>query len=138
MTQPNGGNNEMEHITTERILAETLKTTKPTLLTLSEKCKQEILLKLGETISFRAAEGSREYFRLMAERLSKENFDYTIQALTNLGERERGEGETALLTLASILKEIRTITPKPKTRVELDEEIMAEERRKALREVGGE
>jgi hypothetical protein len=74
----------------------------------------------------------------MAERLSKENFDYTIQALTNLGERERGEGETALLTLASILKEIRTITPKPKTRVELDEEIMAEERRKALREVGGE
>jgi hypothetical protein len=74
----------------------------------------------------------------MAQRLSKENREYLFQALTNLGERKREQGETALLDLGSILEEIRLLTPRKKTRVELDEETMAEERRKALREVGGE
>jgi hypothetical protein len=74
----------------------------------------------------------------MAERLSRENRDYLFQALTALGERKREQGETALLDLGTILEEIRLLTPRKKTRVELDEEIMAEERRKALREVGGE
>lgn len=70
----------------------------------------------------------------MAERLSKENREYLFQALTALGERKREQGETALLDLGSILEEIRLLTPKPKTSVELEEEMMAEERQKAFLE----
>ena len=54
-----------------------------------------------------------------------------MQALTNLGERERGEGETLLLDLASILREIRLLTPKPKTVYEQEAKELFEEQRKA-------
>jgi hypothetical protein len=69
----------------------------------------------------------------MSARLSKENPEYVIQALTILGERKRGEGETALLDLASILEEIKLLTPKQKTAYEIErDEIFAEQ--KAARE----
>lgn len=90
-----------------------------------------ILAKLTETMSFRGAAATEKYFTLMTQRLSKENFEITMQALTALGERKREQGETALLDLGSILEEIRILTPKPKTSVELEEEIMAAERREA-------
>lgn len=73
---------------------------------------------------------------MMAERLSKENFEYTMQALTNLGEKKREEGETALLPLATVLEEIRRLTPKPKTLYEIEVDEMAAERAKAMKEAG--
>ena len=91
----------------------------------------KIIEKLTETMCFRAAEGSKNYFRIMSARLSRENFEYVMQALTNLGERERGEGETLLLDLASILREIRLLTPKPKTVYEQEAKELFEEQRKA-------
>ena len=93
---------------------------------------------LTQANCFRGAEPTKTYLQLFSARLEQENQDYLFKALNILGERERTEGESMLLDLASILKEIRLLTPRKKTRVELDEETMAEERRKALREVGGE
>lgn len=93
---------------------------------------------LTQANCFRGAEPTRTYLDLFSARLEQENSAYLFKALENLGERERGEGETTLLDLASILKEIRILTPRPKTRVELEEDAMAEERRKAIREVFGE
>jgi hypothetical protein len=93
---------------------------------------------LTEANCFRGAEPSEVYFDLFAARLEQENQEYLFKALKILGEREREEGEPALLNLPMILKEIRLLTPRPKTRVELDEEMMENERRRAIREVGGE
>jgi hypothetical protein len=60
-----------------------------------------------------------------------------MQALTTLGERERGEGETALIDLASILREIRLLTPKPKTAYEQEVEEIQAEQRKAREQASG-
>jgi hypothetical protein len=67
----------------------------------------------------------------MGQRLLTENPEYVMQALTNLGERKREDGETALLDLGSILQEIHILTPKPKTACEIEAEEMFEERRQA-------
>lgn len=72
----------------------------------------------------------------MSFRLLRENADYVFQALTNLGERVRREGESALLDLPTILEEIYKITPKQRTRFEQDREEMLEERRRMHREAG--
>lgn len=93
---------------------------------------------LAEANCFRGGEPSKEYLRLFSGRLEQENPKYLFPALKLLGERERGEGETTLLDLASILKEIRILTPRAKTIQDIEDEAIAEERRKALREVGGE
>lgn len=93
---------------------------------------------LTQANCFRGAEPTRTYLDLFSARLEQENPEYLFKALDLLGERERGEGEAMLLDLASILKEMRRLTPRPKTIVEIEEDVMAEERRKALREVGGE
>lgn len=93
---------------------------------------------MTEANCFRGGEPTRKYLDIFSARLERENHEYVFKALEILGERERGEGETTLLDLASILREIRRLTPRQKTRVELEEDAMAEERRKAIREVGGE
>ena len=78
-------------------------------------------------------EASPDYLKLMARRLLKENHEYVSQALLSLSERKREEGETALLDLATILEEIRFLTPRPKTAYEIErDEIFAEQ--KASRE----
>lgn len=94
-----------------------------------------VMAKLAETISYRGAEGSPKYLELMAERLSKENREYLFQALTKLGERKREQGETALLDLGTILEEMRLLTPRKKSQVELEDEMMWEERRKAIKAI---
>ena len=106
--------------------------------TMDTKIILSIMAKLAETISLRAGQASPAYLRLMSERLSKENYDYVIHALKILEERERGEGETTLLDLATILKEIRRLTPKPKTLYEIEEEQIEAERTKARLEAAGE
>lgn len=93
---------------------------------------------LTESNCFRGAEATRTYLDLFSSRLEREDQKYLFQALEILGERDREEGEPSLLNLPMILKEIRRITPRKKTRMELEEDLMAEERRKAIREVGGE
>lgn len=70
----------------------------------------------------------------MSARLSRETPKYVLQALTILGEQARANGETALLSLGTILQEIKILTPRTKTAYELEAEEMAEERRKALEE----
>lgn len=60
-----------------------------------------------------------------------------MQALTTLGERERGEGETALIDLASILREIKLLTPRKKTQYEQDAEELFAEQRKAREQAIG-
>ena len=87
---------------------------------------------------FRGAEPTKTYLQLFSARLEQENPEYLFKALDLLGERERGEGEAMLLDLASILKEIRRLTPRQKTLYEKEVDEMAEDRRKALKEVGGE
>lgn len=117
-----------------------LSTPQPTksLAKMDTKVTLAIMAKLAETISLRAGQASPGYLKLMAQRLSRENYNYVMQALVILEERERGEGETTVLDLATILKEIRLLTPRQKTRVEIEEDVIAEERRKAIREVGSE
>jgi hypothetical protein len=97
-----------------------------------------IMLALTQANCFRGAEPTEQYLRLFTARLEQENPDYLFQALAKLGERDREEGEPALLNLPMILKEIRYLTPKPKTRVEIDEEAYMEARRKAIRKVNSE
>ena len=107
------------------------------LLSQEQIIQVKIIEKLTETMCFRAAEGSKNYFRIMSARLSREKFEYVMQALTTLGERERGEGETALIDLASILREIRLLTPKPKTAYEQEVEEIQAEQRKAREQASG-
>lgn len=57
-----------------------------------------------------------------------------MQALTNLGERKRENGETALLDLGTILEEIRKISPPLNSEYDLDVERQLAERRKAIAE----
>lgn len=54
-----------------------------------------------------------------------------MRALTTLGERKRGEGETLLLDLATILEEIKILTPRAKTVYEQERDEMQAERMKA-------
>ena len=93
---------------------------------------------LTQANCFRGAEPTKTYLQLFSARLEQENPEYLFKALDLLGERERGEGEAMLLDLASILKEIRRLTPRQKTLYEKEVDEMAEDRRKALKEVGGE
>ena len=67
-----------------------------------------ITLALAEANSFRCAKADAGYLKLFTERLSKENPELVIGALTRLGERQRGEGESALLDLGTILTEMRS------------------------------
>ena len=108
-----------------------------TLLSQEQIIQLKIIEKLTETMCFRAAEGSKNYFRIMSARLSREKFEYVMQALTTLGERERGEGETALIDLASILREIKLLTPRKKTQYEQDAEELFAEQRKAREQAIG-
>ncbi len=92
------------------------------------------MLALTESNCFRGAEPTEQYLRLFTSRLEKENPEYLFPALANLGERARGEGETSLLNLATILGEIKLLTPRKKTVYEQECEEIAEERRKAIME----
>lgn len=66
----------------------------------------------------------------MSERLSKENLEYVLPALTNLGEQVREQGETALLSLGDILQEIIILTPRAKSVCEQEaEEVFAEQKK---------
>lgn len=89
---------------------------------------------LTQANCFRGAEPTETYLRLFSARLEQENQEYLFEALNILGERERAQGETMLIDLASIFREIRFLTPRKKTAYELEAEEMAEERRKALEE----
>lgn len=85
---------------------------------------------LTQANCFRGAEPSETYLKLFSARLEQENQEYLFTALNTLGERDRCEGEPTLLTLASILGEIKLLTPKPKTAYEQEcEEILAEQRK---------
>jgi hypothetical protein len=87
---------------------------------------------LTQANCFRGAELTETYLRLFSARLERENQEYLFKALEILGEREREQGESMLLDLASILREIRLLTPREKTAYEREQEEMFEERRKAL------
>lgn len=84
---------------------------------------------LTQANCFRGAEPSKTYLQLFSARLEQENQEYLFKALEILGERERNEGEGMLLDLASILREIRFLTPRKKTKSEQEaEELFAEQR----------
>lgn len=100
--------------------------------------RSRIIAALTEANCFRGAEPTKTYLQLFSARLEQENLELLFKALNTLGEREREEGETTLLPLASILREIRILTPRPKTIVDLEDEMMANERAMAMREVGRE
>jgi hypothetical protein len=72
---------------------------------------------------------------LFSARLEQEDEGYLFKALEILGEREREQGEAMLLDLASILREIKNLTPRKKTLYEQEVEEMQEERRKAWESV---
>lgn len=102
-----------------------LSTLQPTL-----SIRSRIVLALTEANCFRGAEVTEQYLRLYSARLEKENTEYLFQALENLGEQVRTEGETSLLPLAVILQEIRVLTPRKKTAYEQEcEEILTEQRK---------
>jgi hypothetical protein len=103
----------------------------------SQALVAQIMVKITETACFRAAQTSPDYLKFMSVRLSKENPEYVMQALTSLGERKRGEGETALLDLATILEEIKLLTPRKKTQYEQDAEELFAEQRKAREQAIG-
>lgn len=94
-----------------------------------------IAMALTEANCFRGAEVTEKYLRLFTARLERENPNYLFQALTNLGERVRGEGENSLLNLATILEEIKILTPRPKTLSEQEADEMFEERKKAMERI---
>jgi hypothetical protein len=93
---------------------------------------------LTEANCFRGAEVTRTYLDFYSARLVQEDSYYLFKALTILGERDREEGEPFLLNMPMILKQIRDLTPRKKTLVEIQEDVMAEERRKAIREIESE
>lgn len=101
--------------------------------TLSKKSK--IVMALTQANCFRGAEPTKTYLQLFSARLEQENQGYLFQALSILGERKRGEGEAMLLDLASILEEIKLLTPKPKTAYEQEAEAIFEERRRARKAI---
>ena len=85
---------------------------------------------LTQANCFRGAEPNKTYLQLFSARLEQENQEYLFKALNILGERKRGEGEGMLLDLASILEEIKLLTPRKKNQYEQEsEEIMAEQRK---------
>lgn len=86
---------------------------------------------LTQANCFRGAEPTKTYLQLFSARLEQENPDYLFEALNNLGERPRGEGENSLLNLAMILEEIKILTPRKKTAYEQEAEEIFEEQRKA-------
>lgn len=92
----------------------------------------KIMLALTEANCFRGAEPTEQYLRLFTARLQKENSEYLFEALNNLGERSRGEGENSLLNLAMILEEIKILTPRAQTPYEKEKEEMDAERRSVL------
>lgn len=89
---------------------------------------------LTQANCFRGAEPTKTYLQLFSARLEQENQEYLFEALDTLGERERAEGEGMLIDLASILREIRLLTPREKTAYEKEREEMFTERRKVLME----
>lgn len=90
---------------------------------------------LTQANCFRGAEPTKTYLQLFSARLEQENQEYLFKALNVLGERKRGEGESMLLDLASILDEIHILTPKAKTACEQEAEEMFKERRQARRAI---
>ena len=86
---------------------------------------------LTQANCFRGAEPTETYLELFSARLEQENQEYLFKALNILGERKRVEGEAMLIDLASILDEIKLLTPKRKTSCELEAEEMEKERRQA-------
>lgn len=90
-----------------------------------------ITLALTNANCFRGAETNELYMRTYVTRLEKENSEYLFQALINLGERVREEGESSLLTLGMILQEILILTPRKKTAYEQEAEDIFQEQRKA-------
>jgi hypothetical protein len=103
--------------------------------TLSKKSK--IVMALTQANCFRGAEPTKTYLQLFSARLEQENQEYLFEALDILGERERSEGEGMLLDLASILREIRLLTPRKKTQYEQDAEELFAEQRKAREQAIG-
>lgn len=90
---------------------------------------------LTQANCFRGAEPTKTYLQLFSARLEQEDEGYLFKALEILGEREREQGEAMLLDLASILREIKNLTPRKKTLYEQEVEEMQEERRKAWESV---
>ncbi len=90
---------------------------------------------LTQSNCFRGAEPTKTYLQLFSARLEQEDEGYLFKALEILGEREREQGEAMLLDLASILREIKNLTPRKKTLYEQEVEEMQEERRKAWESV---
>lgn len=89
---------------------------------------------LTQANCFRGAEPTKTYLQLFSARLEQENQEYLFEALDTLGERERTEGEGMLIDLASILREIRLLTPRDKTPYEREQEEMFAEQRQARME----
>ena len=69
-----------------------------------------VALALTEANCFRGAEVTEAYLKLFAESLSKENPERLFQALCQLGEKPRSQGEPLLLSLGMILQEIKWST----------------------------
>lgn len=90
---------------------------------------------LTQANCFRGAEPTKTYLQLFSARLEQENQEYLFEALNILGERERGEGESMLIDLSSILREISLLTPRVKKPYELEADEMFEERRKAMERI---
>jgi hypothetical protein len=65
---------------------------------------------LTEANCFRGAETTESYLKLFVGRLSRENPEQLFQALNQLGEKKRREGEPTLLSLGMILEEIKWAT----------------------------
>jgi len=103
--------------------------------TLSKRSR--IVMALTQANCFRGAEPTKTYLQLFSARLERETQEYLFKALDNLGERKRAEGEALLLDLASILQEIKLLTPKPKTTYEIEAEEIMEEQRKARKALNG-
>jgi hypothetical protein len=85
---------------------------------------------LTQANCFRGAEPNEYYLKLFSARLEQESEDFVFQALTNLGEQVREEGDPSLLTLGMILQEIKLLTPRTKTAYEEErDEILAEQKK---------
>lgn len=69
---------------------------------------ERIKVALTETHCFRGAQMNLQYLDLMSRRLAIEDIDRVLSALTALGERQRKDGETALLDLGTILAEMHS------------------------------
>jgi hypothetical protein len=76
----------------------------PTTSEQRSQAKRQIMVALSEMAVFRGAVPTELYLRAYSQRLSREYLPGVLESLAKIGDAEREDGEPALPTMGTILK----------------------------------